>query len=189
MAAHNLFLETGYSKTTIADIARRANVTKRTLYSYFPSKITLYIEMYDYYLERYHQVIVDAVRSEMPTREKLLFLMDSLFAFTKDNEKFMRLFWMIDSEEYGGDLSDDLTERIRNWSIENIREARPLVKLAFEEGVIIDIEPEMLIHLISAVNKGIMTHTHKERKFNIAHIDPESLYSQFRHILLRSIFL
>lgn len=37
-AARNLFLSQGYVETTVDDIAARAQVTKRTIYGYFPDK-------------------------------------------------------------------------------------------------------------------------------------------------------
>jgi AcrR family transcriptional regulator len=186
VAAHDLFFERGYRSTTMAEIISAAGVTRRTLYSYFPSKIALYIEMFDHYLARYHQAIVEAARSDLPTRQRLLNLMDSIYRFTRENEKFMRLFWMIDSQEYGDDLPPELTGRIRNWSLANIEEARSLVRAAIEEGCVVEKDPELMIDLISAMNKGIVTHTHKERKFDIARVDPDALYNRFRDMVIRT---
>jgi AcrR family transcriptional regulator len=36
--AHRLFYERGYRETTLADIAAEANISPRTIFSYFPSK-------------------------------------------------------------------------------------------------------------------------------------------------------
>jgi AcrR family transcriptional regulator len=183
-AAHDLFFKKGYRYATIDDIVGAGKVTRRTLYRYFPSKIALYVEMFDHYLAKYHQVIVGAARSDLPTAERLLSLMDSIYRFTRENEKFMRLFWMIDSGEYTGDLPRELTERIKSWSLANIREAEILVRTAIKERCIVDIDPVLLIHLISAMNKGIVTHTHKERRFEIARVDPDLLYGRFRDMVI-----
>lgn len=42
-AANTLFIEKGYTATTIDEISAQANVTKRTLYSYFTDKKTLFL--------------------------------------------------------------------------------------------------------------------------------------------------
>lgn len=40
-AAHQLFIERGYEATTIADVAERAEVSRRTVTLYFPTKLSL----------------------------------------------------------------------------------------------------------------------------------------------------
>ncbi|MGW4669055.1 TetR/AcrR family transcriptional regulator [Streptomyces sp. NPDC004324] len=40
-AAHQLFIERGYEATTIADVAERAEVSRRTVTLYFPAKLSL----------------------------------------------------------------------------------------------------------------------------------------------------
>lgn len=43
VAANTLFIEKGYAATTIDEISSKANITKRTLYSYFTDKKTLFL--------------------------------------------------------------------------------------------------------------------------------------------------
>jgi len=43
VAANTLFIKKGYSATTIDEISSCANITKRTLYSYFTDKKTLFL--------------------------------------------------------------------------------------------------------------------------------------------------
>lgn len=45
--AIQLFLEQGYAKTTLRQIAREAGVSPALLYKYFPSKLAVILELYD----------------------------------------------------------------------------------------------------------------------------------------------
>jgi len=60
--------------------------------------------------------------------------------------------------------------------------------LGQREGVIVDYNPELLIHLLSALNKGIFIHTNKESRFSIADIDPDSLYEIAVNLLSAGLF-
>ncbi|HJK91821.1 MAG TPA: TetR/AcrR family transcriptional regulator [Polyangiaceae bacterium LLY-WYZ-15_(1-7)] len=46
-AARELFLESGFTSTGVDEIARRAGVSKRTLYNHFPTKEALFHEIVD----------------------------------------------------------------------------------------------------------------------------------------------
>jgi len=58
-----------------------------------------------------------------------------------------------------------------------------IIEKGKNEGTIVDCNPELLVHLISAMNKGIFIHVNKENKFNIANIEPETLFNAFIKIV------
>lgn len=76
-AAMALFCEKGYYKTTTNEIARRANVSIGSLYSYFRDKDTVFFEI----LGRYNQKFMDA-KNEAQSQPELL---------QKDPAKWLRL--------------------------------------------------------------------------------------------------
>ncbi len=49
--ARRLFAEQGYTNTSIRDIAQACGITSATLYSHFPGKSELYLELVDEYLD------------------------------------------------------------------------------------------------------------------------------------------
>jgi AcrR family transcriptional regulator len=57
-AAHGLFGERGFEATTVADVARAADVSEGTVFNYFPTKEDLFYGG----LESFEQRLVDAVR-------------------------------------------------------------------------------------------------------------------------------
>jgi AcrR family transcriptional regulator len=70
-AANKLFNSKGYSKTTLSDIAEAANVSQRTIFSYFPSKEAIVFEkhrvsmrgLFDHIENRNGSSVFEAIRS------------------------------------------------------------------------------------------------------------------------------
>lgn len=187
-AAEEIFLEKRYSEITVDEIAKRAGITKRTLYKYFPSKLALYVCMFDDFLQQLHLETSKTVELNLPTYELLLKLVDVLHSFTKKNEKFMRLYWMVDSSEFDGAVPEELIARVNVLMASLFKMSVEIVKRGQMEGIIMDGDPELLVHLISAINKGIFTHVRKERGFEIADIDPDTLHKIILTILNGGLF-
>lgn len=188
-AAKELFLEQRYSSITMDVIAQRAGITKRTLYAYFPSKLALFIHVFDEYLQLLHQELVKGAKQPLPADESIISLFTILFEFTKANERFMRLYWTLDSNEFDGLIPEELMSRVRIWTKAIADEAKAVMERANAEGVLAEgFHPDLVIHLMSAMNKGIFIHTNKENKFEIANVDPDKLYRIVINILSRELF-
>lgn len=75
-AATTLFIDQGYKKTGVAEVARRAGVTKPTLYAHYPSKAHLLLHALANekrgYMERLSGLFDDA----LPPRERLRCLIE-----------------------------------------------------------------------------------------------------------------
>jgi AcrR family transcriptional regulator len=182
-AAKLLFLEKKYGAITMDEIAKQAEITKRTLYLYFPSKLALFIHVFDEHLQQLHQQLTRAARQNLPVVEVVMSMFETLYAYTKKNEKFMRLYWTLDSEEFDGLIPEELLERIRIWTKAMFEETTKVVERGQQEGFIMGYDPLLLINLMSAVNKGIFIHTNKENRFSIANIDPDDLYQTVAKML------
>jgi AcrR family transcriptional regulator len=70
-AAFDLFCRKGYTGTTMAEIARSANMTVANLYVYFPSKLVLLYELYQPWLQRQMDELRDTVRKFRSPRARL----------------------------------------------------------------------------------------------------------------------
>lgn len=187
--AEEIFLEKGYQATTIDEIAERAGVTKRTLYKYFPSKLALYVHMFDDFLSTKLSVkISETARLDLPPDQLVLKLFEVLIEYTKENEKFQRLYWMLDSDEFDGHIPKELIKRVNNVTRMMSKEAIGVIKKAQKMGLMIDVDPELLVHLMSAINKGIFIHTSKERRLEIADIKPDQLYAVLLKIIQGGMF-
>ena len=97
-AATDVFLESGFTKASTAEIARRAGASKGTLYSLYPSKSTLYAAL----LERRVTVAVaplvqDRLSEEAPIRETLVRFGLGILRFVTSDEA-QRLYRLIVAE-------------------------------------------------------------------------------------------
>jgi AcrR family transcriptional regulator len=94
-AASELFLEQGYAKTTIEQIARRAGVSRNTFFNYFPAKSDLlWVE-----LDASLAALTDALSRTPPTAEPLASVEAALRAtaegFTPDRAPLVLTQWEV----------------------------------------------------------------------------------------------
>jgi AcrR family transcriptional regulator len=65
-AAERIFFTKGYDNTTMDDVAKEAEFSKRTVYVYFTSKEQLYFEV----MTRGYKLLIDMLRNELEDGEK-----------------------------------------------------------------------------------------------------------------------
>jgi AcrR family transcriptional regulator len=182
------FFEKGYEAATLDEIAGKAGVTKRTLYKYFPSKIALFVSMFDEYLQELNALIAETAGLDVSTDKKLLLLISNLIQFSRKNEHFMRQFMFLNIRQFGGKLPDELLERVDQLNQTMIRQATEVVRQGIKEGVVIDTDPETLTHLVIAICKGIFVHADAESVFlKTAGIDPDKLFNTFFMVLMKDV--
>lgn len=188
-AAENIFLEKGYMLASVDEIAARADVTKRTLYKHFPSKLALFTHMIDVHLLELEKDLSALGQTVGPAcGSDILKRFHALFNFTLKHEKFMILYWMIDSREFEGEIPPELVSHVHKLTNRMLRANESLVKEACDAGAIIPVDPIRLVHLLSAANKGIFIHANKEKRFDIAQIKPQELFDLLLMILERGLF-
>lgn len=187
-AAEELFFTKAYSSITVDKIAKKAGVTKRTLYSYFPSKLALFIRVFEDYLRELHKQIINTAQQDIPADQKVIEIFRVMFLFSKENEAFMRLFWTLDTDEFDGELPPELSQSIHLWNKDMINVGVKVVEAAQKQNLIYSCDPRMLIHMMSACIKGIIIHSNKETKFKIANIKANDLYSFFMKIFVKGLF-
>lgn len=187
-AAETIFLKKPYSWITVNEIAKMAGVTKRTLYQYFPSKLALFVRMFENYLKELHKRILDIEQEQIPPERKLLRIFVAQFSFSMENQDFMRLFWTLDTAEFDGVLPEELAQSIRLWNRDMIDISLRVIREGQEQGVIMPCAPEMLVHMMSAFNKGVVIHTNKEAKLSIADVDGETLHHLFIDLISNALF-
>lgn len=188
-AAEEIFLEKGYRLASVDEIAERADVTKRTLYKHFPSKLALFIYMFDVHLLKLEKELSSSrIKANSSSAKDIKQNYRALFNFTLKNEKFMRLYWMIDSNEFEGEIPAELVDHVNKLTNRMLVINRSSVEKACSTGVIIDVNPILLVHLLSAINKGIFIHANKEKRFDVAEIKPRELFDLLLMILEKGLF-
>ncbi|WP_223424282.1 TetR/AcrR family transcriptional regulator [Tateyamaria pelophila] len=69
--ARQVFMADGFEGASVDDIARQANVSKATLYSYFPDKRLLFMEVANQECARQSQAAIDNIDMNAPPRQVL----------------------------------------------------------------------------------------------------------------------
>lgn len=69
--ARSVFMTDGFEGASVDDIARAANVSKATLYSYFPDKRLLFMEVANQECARQSQAAIDTIDMTAPPRDVL----------------------------------------------------------------------------------------------------------------------
>ncbi len=81
-----LFIENGVKKTTMDEIAGRANVSKVTIYKYFGDKDSFYLEISKKIFTHYANALDSIDNSDNRLDEKLFVCMDILMDFTNSGK-------------------------------------------------------------------------------------------------------
>jgi TetR/AcrR family transcriptional regulator, cholesterol catabolism regulator len=89
-AALSCFNEAGYDKTSIDSIAQKAGISKGGLYHYISSKKELFLELFDYKVNRYFEQMKAYTSKDQPPEEQLRILVAKAGEILKENEDFYR---------------------------------------------------------------------------------------------------
>jgi TetR/AcrR family transcriptional regulator len=90
-AALKQFAHSGYAGTSVQEIVDAAQVTKPTLYYYFPNKAGLYQALVDLAYDERYRLMREAASRGASLREQLAEILAALFAFLKQNRELVRL--------------------------------------------------------------------------------------------------
>jgi len=90
-AAENLFRQQGYENTSMDDIARASQFTKRTLYQYFASKDDLYFAVLQKGMAKFHSYLAIDMEQTLSGYERVRQIMLACFRFYQDYPEFFKL--------------------------------------------------------------------------------------------------
>lgn len=91
-AAMILFLEKGFEKTSIEELAKAAGVGKGTIYGYFQTKNDILHAFCEDELESLHQELTSNADQEIPLLQQMVAIYMSEFHKIIENREFARLF-------------------------------------------------------------------------------------------------
>lgn len=170
--AIEMFFTNGIRNTSVLDIAKKAKVSKVTIFKYFESKEKLVREAINTYFNRYLEDELKILSSEEPFMKKV----ESLFMLTKDSNSLLR------SDVFSNEIwKDPLMQQIYN---ELTEKAMPYVINFFEQGKnegIIDssIHTEALIAFLTAWASLVNPGNHEVSKEYILGINKLFCYGLF----------
>lgn len=83
-AAKALFVRKGYDDTTMIDIAEEAGLSRRTLYSYFESKVEVFQAVINNEVEKVLVQLSDIANQNMPVQQKIVEFVFGYFRLVKE---------------------------------------------------------------------------------------------------------
>ena len=178
-----LFAKKGYRDISMEEIAKCTGIAKRTLYKYYPSKIALFISIFEGYLRYFLDSEMDAAYAGLSYKETLVTMFTRLYEFTKENQGFMRLFWMLNSDTVEGEVPEELLQHIYRLNNRIVELTSRCLEGKHPSGILGTFSPVLVTHMFSAMNKGLHMQIDKEKGFGIASINENDLFTAFQDML------
>ncbi len=93
-SAEKLFLEKGFTATTMSDIGDAAEFGRATLYHYFPNKEAIYVAILERAMDSLIADARESVGKARTAKKRIQRLKDALLSFVRKKENFFRLYFI-----------------------------------------------------------------------------------------------
>ncbi|MBI5115197.1 TetR/AcrR family transcriptional regulator [Candidatus Poribacteria bacterium] len=185
-AAQIEFAKSGYHKTNINDICRRARISNGALYKYFKNKADVYQAVIDRQVEGKDEYMRGVLNSEGPCIGKMRLLMWNTATETGARNDTFRILLQLGTSDMNK-FAREVTRRIESTSFNNIR---AILLQGIECGEVRpDIDLEMIAHLISSLcffmYAGFVSEYHRIRLEEFFHIPFTGDEDSHRHLVDR----
>ena len=131
-AASAVFACKGFARTTIAEIAARANIGKGTIYEYFNSKEDLYFAVFDWFMSKTGaEVMVSIATLKGSAADKLKAVSASLMNSLDEMRDLFALFM----EFWAASASPQTQPRFKQFFKQGYGEFRAIVSALINEGI------------------------------------------------------
>lgn len=127
-AGYQLFLHHGYKKTSVDDIAKKANVAKGTVYLYFKNKAELLMHCVAFEKQVLKDDIIKLFSPELPDRDRLRYWLKLSLYAVRDMPLSSRL--MTGEHEMFDALDDAWNEQIQQMRLEGAKLCMQLIEMA-----------------------------------------------------------
>lgn len=181
--ATELIARNGFEGVSMDAIAAGSEITKRTLYKYFPSKMAILLNIFEQNLRAIHEMSVFRVARNLPLADYLKTNLRELYEYSVAHESFMKLFWTLDVDALAAEHLPIAKEHIRVWNSSIGGVSAEYIRRAGPTGWLAGFAPEEIQNMVSAMNKGIVLQTAKDRNLNMQRIESMRLLYLFQGLL------
>lgn len=156
-AARKVFSSNGFTKTTMEDIAREAELSPGTLYLYFKNKDELYaslsVEVLKHLLDRLKHVYVKEAQNP---QMRINYLKQALFEVYEVDPLILLSLFHLQSSEILKNLAPPMLTTIRDLSKQSIEIISKIFAEGVENEVFIEKHPEALSDVMWALFSGVV---------------------------------
>ncbi len=157
VAAKRVFSEKGFTRTTMEDIAKEAELSPGTLYLYFKNKDELYaslsLRILQYLIIRLEHVNGNA---ELDANGKIDALVDAMFDVYEFDPLVIINMFHLQSSETLKNLSPQLLAEIEHLSRKSINLIAKIFEMGIQEGAFLDRHPVALADIFWALFSGVV---------------------------------
>jgi len=188
IAAEKLFLTNSYNKTTMDDIAKEAEYTKKTIYSYFRSKDELYLLILLKNNKTRWAYQEKEIDKKVTGYKKLYIFGDTYYKFFSKNKDILKfqIYW--DYNKINIDKIDpEIFQQYHRWNLKGIEKIRQAFNIgikdkSLKENLHVDMTINHLLYSLRIIlNKAIFP------TYSFANFESEKYYYHFLNFFLKAI--
>ena len=157
VAAKRVFSEKGYSKSTMEDIAREAELSPGTLYLYFKNKDELYASL-SLRILQYLNIRLEDVKKEkdIEPRQKVAAIKEALFDVYQFDPMILINMFHLQSSETLKNLSSSLLENITELSRNSLTILAEIFKDDSGQDIFVNYHPTAIADIVWSLFTGVI---------------------------------
>jgi AcrR family transcriptional regulator len=157
VAAKRVFSEKGFSKSTMEDIAREAELSPGTLYLYFKNKDELYASL-SLRILQYLNIRLEDVKKEkdINPRQKIASIKEALYDVYQFDPMILINMFHLQSSETLKNLSSPLLENITDLSLNSLEVLAQIFKAGTRQNEYLDRHPAALADIVWSLFTGVV---------------------------------
>ncbi len=164
-AAKTVFFEKGFQGTTMDQIAKAAELSKGSLYIYFPSKEELYVTVLVEGLEILHQKFSKAVEGKKNWERKLRDIGKAYYRFYQQHKNYFNILFLLHHGELASHLSHELDQKCFEKGLSCLNFLSQAIQDGINDGEIERQDPmELAVILWGSFNGIILLYEEEEHK-------------------------
>lgn len=167
VAAKRVFSEKGFSKSTMEDIAREAELSPGTLYLYFKNKDELYASL-SLRILQYLNIRLEDVKKEkgIDPRKKIVAIKEALYDVYQFDSMILINMFHLQSSETLKNLSSPLLENITELSRNSLHVLTQIFKEGSGNDGFIDNNPTAMADVVWSLFTGVVLWEESKRMIN-----------------------
>jgi AcrR family transcriptional regulator len=167
VAAKRVFSDKGFSKATMEDIAKEAELSPGTLYLYFKNKDELYASL-SLRILHYLYIRLEHLNGgeKLDYQQRLEALKDAMYDVYQFDSMILINMFHLQSSETLRNLTPELISEIKRLSRESIAEMVKFFRDGISDGVYIDVHPIALADIVWSLFSGVVLWENSKRVIN-----------------------
>ncbi|MEN6317142.1 MAG: TetR/AcrR family transcriptional regulator [Syntrophaceae bacterium] len=155
-SAASLFQKKGFEETRMDEIAKRAEISKATIYLYFKSKEDLFYELVQEQLTNLSQNLIEIYNKEKNQENAIRAIMESTYSFYTDAPEVYHMITQFKARELAKVLSADKIKHLKESMRSNLKYLAMTITDGVEQGKFASVDPTLTAVLFWNMFMGIV---------------------------------